>query len=227
MQAIASSFAFVDTHSLLVLCYAYCVLTCRAKSLLLALLSTNPAAASLQQRTASATNSQQQSQQQQQQQQAPTDALSAITQQDERAATDSNPTQETAEAAGVASAAAVSHSNKGAAKHRGKAHAAATPVPTRCALDGLQFVFSDVRVIDGKFAAYRITLMVPVSSEQLLLLSDDTGNSSSSSNRQSAITDRALSVFGSLSGHGVQYCKWEVWRRISDFGALRYVTLSQ
>jgi hypothetical protein len=92
-----------------------------------------------------------------------------------------------------------------------------------------------VRVIQGKFAAYKITLMVPVTSDQLQLLADDstvTSSSSSSStgrssNRQSAINDRALNVFGSLCGRGVQYCKWEVWRRISDSGALRYVTLSK
>jgi hypothetical protein len=201
------------------------VLNCRARSLLLALLSTSQAA-STQQQPAVAAHSQQQSQQQQQ---ATTDVFS--TQRAETAATDNASTSETADGV-VTAPAAASQGSKGVSKQRAKPQAAAAPVPTRCALDGLQFAFSDVRVIEGKFAAYRITLMVPVTNEQLQLLADDStvnNNNSSAgnsrnSNRQSAINDRALSVFGSLSGHGVQYCKWEVWRRITDFGALRYVT---
>ena len=206
-------------------CVCFCrdVFYCRARSLLLALLSTSQAA-STQQQPAVAVHSQQQSQQQQQ---ATTDVFS--TQRAETAATDNASTSEAADGV-VTAPATASQGSKGVSKQRAKPQAAAAPVPTRCALDGLQFAFSDVRVIEGKFAAYRITLMVPVTSEQLQLLADDStvnNNNSSAgknSNRQSAINDRALSVFGSLSGHGVQYCKWEVWRRITDFGALRYVT---
>jgi hypothetical protein len=134
---------------------------------------------------------QHQQQRQHQQQQATTDAFSTSTQQAERSATDNASSSEAADGT-VTAPAAASQGSKGVSKQRAKPQAAAA-VLTRCALDGLQFAFSDVRVIEGKFAAYRITLMVPVTSEQLQLLADDSTVTSSSSNgrnsnRQSAIT---------------------------------------